>query len=104
MKHFILFLFVGCTICFSQNGSQKKFSVEIMNAKGQPIAFAEVLNKTDNFVFITDLNGVAEIKLNSTPALLEITATGYQTQRLQIDDTTIENLLWIYPYQDTPFV
>ena len=88
MKYFMFFLFFGCAICFSQNTSINKLKVEIFTAKNEPLAFAEVLNKTDNYLFVSDLYGEVIVKLNSNTAVLEIRATGYQTQTVQIDETT----------------
>lgn len=79
---------VWCLIGFAQNDMQKTLSVELINTNNEPIAFAEVLNKTDNFRFISDINGKADVRINSLPTVLEISATGYQTLTVQIDENT----------------
>jgi len=88
MKNFLIFVFAGCISAFSQNTSEVKFLVEILNSKEDPIAFAEVFNTTENVRFISDINGKVEVSLYSNSAVLEISATGYQTKTFQIDENT----------------
>ena len=91
MKNISFFLFLSGLICFAQNKTESQLVIEIINSKNEPVAFAEVYNKTDKAVYISDINGIARVDIKTLSAVLEISVTGYKTQNVQIDSKAISN-------------